>query len=142
MNRNDLNHRLPAIVQSLVDNVMAEPRMKHLDRVFLPSRDAIIKGIDLLRQLLFPGYFGKLGITSENLAYRMGELTFELTDLLYDQVRCCLRYREGIAGENGESKSSLCAECDSEAAGIVSTFFDRIPPVRNILATDVQASVH
>ena len=112
MNRTDLNHRLPAVVQSLVDSVQAEPRMKHLDRVFLPSRDAIIKSIDLLRQLVFPGYFGKLGITTDNLAFRLGELTIELTDILYDQVRCCLRYREGIAGENGDTKSSRCAECD------------------------------
>src|SRR6266566_1162747 len=140
MNRTDLNHRLPAVVQSLVDSVQAEPRMKHLDRVFLPSRDAIIKSIDLLRQLVFPGYFGKLGITTDNLAFRMGELTIELTDILYDQVRCCLRYREGISGENGDNKSSLCAECDAEAARIVDTFFNRIPAVRDILATDVQSA--
>ena len=140
MNRTDLNHRLPAVVQSLVDSVQAEPRMKHLDRVFLPGRDAIIKSIDLLRQLVFPGYFGKLGITTDNLAFRLGELTIELTDILYDQVRCCLRYREGIAGENGDNKSSRCAECDEQAAQIVSTFFDRIPAVREILATDVQAA--
>jgi serine O-acetyltransferase len=140
MNRSDLNHRLPAIVQSLVDNVLSEPRMKHLDRVYLPSRDAIIKSIDLLRQLLFPGYFGKLGITTDNLAYRMGELTIELTDILYEQVRCCLRYREGIAGENGDDKSALCTQCDTESAQIVSNFFDQIPAVRNILATDVQAA--
>jgi serine O-acetyltransferase len=140
MNRSDLNHRLPIIVQALVDSVMNEPRMKHLDRVFLPSRDAIIKCIDLLRQLLFPGYFGKLSITSENLSYRMGELTIELIDLLYEQVRCCLRYREGIAGENGDDQASRCAECDAEAAQIVDTFFNRIPAVRDILATDVQAA--
>jgi serine O-acetyltransferase len=140
MNRSDLNHRLPAIVKSLVDNVMGEPRMKHLDRVFLPSRDAIIKSIDLLRQLLFPGYFGKLGITTENLEYRLGELTIELTDILYDQVRCCLRYRENIPGENGETANERCAECDAEAARIVDTFFSRIPAVRDILATDVQAA--
>ena len=174
MNRNDLNHRLPDIVQSLVQNVLAEPRMKHLDRVHLPNRDAIIKSIDLLRQLLFPGYFGKLGITTENLAYRLGELTIELTDILYDQVRCCLRYREGISEDgNGNGKppnaspnwggtgklsglpvssdnsSSATADtprpcdaktCDLDAATIVSTFFDRIPAVRDILATDVQAA--
>jgi serine O-acetyltransferase len=156
MNRIDLNHRLPAVVQSLVDSVMAEPRMKHLNRVFLPSRDAIIKSIDLLRQLLFPGYYGKLGITTENLAYRIGELTIELTDILYDQVRCCLRYREGISEENGNSNgqdnrpkvdpssapSTPCdaQTCDTQAATIVATFFDRIPAVRDLLATDVQAA--
>jgi serine O-acetyltransferase len=151
MNRNDLNHRLPAIVQSLVDHVMAEPRMKHLDRVFLPSRDAIIKGTDLLRQLIFPGYFGKQGITSENVAYRLGELTIELTDLLYEQVRCCLRYREGISedngqatahvdGTNGDRKPCDAQTCDARATEIVGTFFDRIPAVRSLLAADVQAA--
>ena len=97
MNRTDLHHRLPEIVQSLVSSVLSEDRMKHLDRVYLPSRDVIIKGIDLLRQLIFPGYFGKQGLTTENLSFRIGELTNELTDLLYDQVRCCLRYRKGIS---------------------------------------------
>jgi serine O-acetyltransferase len=158
MTRNDLNHRLPDIVQTLVTSVMAEPRMKHLDRVFLPSRDAIIKCIDLLRQMVFPGYFGKQGITADNLAYRLGELSFELTDLLYDQVRCCLRYREGITDEhngngtshragadgngNGHAPAKPCdpATCDAEAARIVSAFFDRIPAVRDTLGTDVQAA--
>jgi serine O-acetyltransferase len=140
MNRTDLNHRLPEIVQSLVSSVLSEDRMKHLDRVYLPSRDAIIKGIDLLRQLIFPGYFGKQGLTTENLSFRVGELTNELTDLLYDQVRCCLRYRKGITGENGDARSSMCAECDAEAARVVSIFFDRMPAVRDVLATDVQAA--
>jgi serine O-acetyltransferase len=140
MNRNDLNHRLPEIVQSLVGSVMAEDRMKHLDRVYLPSRDAIIKCIDLLRQLIFPGYFGKQGLTTENLSFRVGELTNELTDVLYDQVRCCLRYRKGITGENGDARSSMCVECDAEAARIVGVFFDRMPAVRDVLATDVQAA--
>jgi serine O-acetyltransferase len=140
MNRTDLNHRLPEVVQSLVDSVLAEPRMKHLDRVYLPSRDAIIKCIDLLRQMILPGYFGKQGLTTENLVFRIGELANELTDLLYDQVRCCLRYRQGIAGENGDDRTALCATCDAEAARIVSIFFDRMPAVRDVLATDVQAA--
>jgi serine O-acetyltransferase len=140
MNRSDLNHRLPEVVQSLVDSVMAEPRMKHLDRVYLPSRDAIIKCIDLLRQMVFPGYFGKQGLTTENLVFRIGELANELTDLLYDQVRCCLRYRQGIAGENGDDRTALCARCDADAARIVAHFLDRMPAVRDVLATDVQAA--
>jgi serine O-acetyltransferase len=140
MNRTDLNHRLPEIVQSLVGSVLAEPRMKHLDRVYLPTRDAIIHCIDLLRQLVFPGYFGKQGLTTENLSFRVGELANELTGVLYDQVRCCLRYRKGIAGENGDALTAQCKECDAEAARIVSIFFDRVPAVRDVLATDVQAA--
>jgi serine O-acetyltransferase len=138
MNKHDLNQRLPSTIDSLVQSIVSEPRMKHLDRVLLPSRDAIIHFIDLLRQIVFPGYFGKQGLTTENVPYRVGELVIQATDILYDQVRCCLRYREGLAGDNGNTKG--CADCDAEAAQIVATFLDRIPQVRKVLATDVQAA--
>ena len=138
MDRNDLNDRLPAVVETLTQSVMAEPRMQHLDRVLLPNRDAIISAIKLLRQLIFPGYFGNQALTRQNLPFRMGELIIELSDGLFEQVRCCLRYREKIPGTIGNDEE--CRHCDHDAARIVSAFFDRIPAVREILATDVQAA--
>lgn len=136
MNRNDLNARLPGIVNSLAANVLSEPRMQHLDRVFLPNRDLIIKAIKQLRQLLYPGYFGTQTLTRENLPFRLGELVIELSDTLHDQVRGCLRYREQIPETNGAQSE----DCEQNACGIVAKFFDRIPAVREILATDVQAA--
>lgn len=138
MDRNALNARLPEVVQSLTDSVLAEPSMQHLNRVLLPSRDCIIDAVERLRQLVFPGYFGKLGLTTENLPFRLGELVIELFDLLYEQVRFCLRYREQIPGS--DSSGDLCAECDARAAEMVSQFFDRLPDVRALLAEDVQAA--
>ena len=148
MDRNQLNQGLPAVVDSLVRSVLAEPRTRHLDRVLLPNRDVIIEIIKRLRQLLYPGYFGKQRLTGENLAYRVGELVIELQEMLYDQVRCCLFYRKQIpdadtaanggggAGGNGSARG----ECDREACETVATFFDRLPAVREVLATDVQAA--
>jgi serine O-acetyltransferase len=112
--------------------------MRHLNRVFLPSRDAIIDAIALLRQLIYPGYFGKQGLTPRNVSYRIGELLTELSDVLYEQVRCCLRYRERIPGTNGDDQA--CEECDHKAAEFVAAFLDRIPAVRDMLALDVQAA--
>jgi serine O-acetyltransferase len=145
MDREELNNRLPGVVQALMNSVLAEPRMQHLDRVLLPNRDAIIQGIQLLRQLVFPGYFAAQSLTRQNLPFRLGELVIELSDLLYQQVRCCLRYREKIPGDNGSvgdtpAAREECKRCDQEAATIVATFFDRIPKVREVLATDVQAA--
>jgi serine O-acetyltransferase len=138
MDRADLQQQLPRIVQNVVQSVIGEPRMQHLDRVLLPNRDEIIRGINLLRQLIFPGYFGQIGLTRENLTDRLGELARELHELLYEQVRCCLRYREKIPGSNGDPDA--CQACDEEAVRTVGTFFDRIPAVRAMLATDVQAA--
>ena len=138
MNLKDLNERMPALVDGLVKSVKAEPRMQHLNRVYLPSRDVIVHSIDLMRELIFPGYFGKQGLTESNITYHIGELATELCEILYEQVRCCLRYREHIAGANGDDPR--CEDCDHKAAAIIAAFFERIPPVRDLLADDVQAA--
>jgi len=138
MDRNQLNHRLPGVVDAIVKNVVDEPRLQHLNRVYLPSRDVIIDCIDKLSQLMFPGYFGKQGLTRENLPFRIGELVIELADQLYEQVRCCLRYRDQIPGTNGDD--AKCENCDHEAARIVAEFLERLPAVRNLLVDDVQAA--
>jgi len=138
MDRNQLNQHLPDVVNDIVKSVTDEPRLQHLNRVYLPSRDTIVGCIERLRQLLFPGYFGKQGLTKENLPFRIGELVIELSDMLYEQIRCCLRYREQIPGGNGDNER--CEACDHQAADILATFFQRIPAVRNLLADDVQAA--
>jgi len=138
MNRDELNEKLPQIIDMLVQSVHAHPKMQHLNQVYLPNRDVIISGIKLMRQLVFPGYFGQPGLTTTNLPIRMGELVLEVTEILYEQVRYCLRYRESIPGQDG--KSDRCEECDTEAATIVDQFFTRLPAVRELLDADVQAA--
>lgn len=138
VDRNELNRHLPSVVEALVKSVTAEPRMQHLNRVLLPNRDEIIECISRLRQIVFPGYFGKQGLTTENVTFRIGELVIELSDMLFEQVRCCLRYRKSIAGDGAVSDE--CAECDQEAGRIVATFLERIAAVRELLATDVLAA--
>jgi serine O-acetyltransferase len=138
MNRKQLNERLPQIVQMLVEALPNTPGVNHLDRVYLPGRDVIIDCVRKLQQLVFPGYFGKQGLNSHNVQYRIGELVMELSDALYDQIRWCLRYRERLPGANGPGDK--CEECDRQAAEAVAAFFERIPAVREMLATDVQAA--
>jgi serine O-acetyltransferase len=133
-----MDHKLPSIVQALTQSVLGEPRTQHLNRVFLPSRQEIVRIVEQLRQLAFPGYFDQPGLTTDNLAPRLGELIGDLSNRLYEQVRFCLRYRKQIP--NGESDSQACQECDAEAKQVVAAFFERLPAVRATLAMDVQAA--
>src|SRR5256885_7529293 len=97
MDRNDLNQRLPAFVETIVRSVLDEPRMKHLDRVQLPNRDVIIACVKKLRDLLFPGYFNHQGqITAQNVTFRVGELVIELPHALSAQLRGCLRVANNL----------------------------------------------
>jgi serine O-acetyltransferase len=138
MNVNDLTEKLPPIVDLLVDSIVTEPGMQHLGRVFLPSRDAIIQCIGKLQQLVFPGYFGKQGLTVDNVQYHVGELLQDLAETMYEQVRCCLRYREHLPTPDNARPNT--EGCDSRAGEITKTFLERIPAVRTILATDVRAA--
>jgi serine O-acetyltransferase len=138
MKHSELNQRLPAVVDALVQSVLSEPRMQHLNEVYLPSRDVIIELMKGLRQLVFPGYFGKQGMTKENVTYRIGEQVTGLSDVLFEQVRLCLRYQAQLPGANGQTKAG--EECEQRAAEVVATFFDRIPGIRQWLAMDVQAA--
>jgi serine O-acetyltransferase len=138
MDRNELDDRLPAVVESLVQSVHAHDRLQHLNRVYLPSRDGIIQSVKLLRQLVFPGYFGKQGLTTANLPFRIGEIVLELSDLLFEQIRCCLRYGQQIPGADGDRQR--CDQCDAQAGEIVAAFFEQIPAVRELLSEDVQAA--
>jgi serine O-acetyltransferase len=138
MDRDELKTRLPGLVEALVGSVMAEPRMRHVDRVVLPNRDQIIACVADLRQIVFPGYFGQQGLSSEELTRQVRQLAVDLSDRLYEQVRCCFRYRKQLTAANGESTE--CVECDQLAAEAVARFLAQIPAVREMLASDVQAA--
>ncbi len=138
MNQQQLSEQLPAIIDELVGGLGGEPGLQHLNRVYLPSKDVIIEAIKRLRQIIFPGYFGEQGLTAANVSYRIGELVLEVSNMLYQQVRCCLRYSQQIPGANGNDEQ--CKDCDHRAADIVHTFLKRIPAVRQMLASDVAAA--
>ena len=111
MDRKELNESLPRVVEAIVRSVVDHhPHLQHLNRVYLPSRDIITDIVKRLRELIYPGYFGKQGLTTENLPYRIGESVIELNDLLFGQVRCCLRYREQIPGN--QDGGQQCEQCD------------------------------
>jgi len=120
MDRNQLlSETVPAAAKAIIDSILSEPRTRHLDRVYLPSRAEIIGMTERLRQILFPGYFGRPGLSTENLPSRLSELLNELTSRIYEQVRCCLCYRLQIpvGAQNGVGH-----QCDDEAAVLVKDF--------------------
>ncbi len=137
MDRQELNIRLPQLVDKIVESARTQPGMTHLDRVLLPHRDSIIEMVTKLRELVFPGYFGKQGLTAENVQFRLGELTVEIADILYEQIRRCLRYRKRIPDGAMDDE---CRECDHAAAELTHAFLTRIPAVRELLAADVQSA--
>jgi serine O-acetyltransferase len=121
------------LVAAIVASDLAEPVTRHIDAGSLPNRDAVIDLVKKLRELLFPGYFGKQNLTSQTLEYYVGELLGEIRSQLFEQVRNVIRHQ---ATRHGNPPGDF----EGAAEAIVQAFLESIPRLRATLATDVQAA--
>jgi Serine acetyltransferase len=100
----------------------------------LPNRDVIIKITKKLRQLLFPGYFGKKNFEEETKEYHVGALVTDIFTALSEQIALALKHNP----KQGENYSSDVIR--DKAEQISFEFLSRISKIREYLATDVQAA--
>ena len=123
----DPNANLHAVVDALVAASTARTEMP-LGRREFPSRAALAELVDDLRALLFPGYFGPSDLTGETLRYHLGARMDRVLHGLRDQIQ-----RGMMAAD-----PSL-PPCGERALELARAFLSRLPKVRHLLATDVQA---
>ena len=98
----------------------------------LPSRKVLVGVADGLRAVLFPNRLGLPDLTSESVDYYVGHMLDVTLRELMVQVRRELRF---VSGSDPSSNS------DSEqAAAIIQAFARRLPRVRSLLESDVQAA--
>ena len=96
----------------------------------LPSRDAVVEIVEALRTVLFPGYFGPSDLTDENLNFHIGSTLDRIRRNLREQLK------RGICFDCKERDGC----CDARADLATQRFLARLPSVRQMLATDVQAA--
>jgi serine O-acetyltransferase len=124
---------LAELVQNITESYRSQPITRHIDAGKLASRNAIIEVITLLRELLFPGYFGRQNLASEAIQYHVGDLLVEIRNLLSEQIEGALRH---TARRGGSTHTDVVAR----AREVVHQFLGTIPRLRAVLATDVQAT--
>ena len=89
----------------------------------LPSGPVLAEITDLCRAILFPGYYGRSNVSAHTLPYHIGVSVEKLYELLAGQIEAA-----------GECNANVdCGE-------IALRFIQRLPGLRKILATDVEAA--
>ena len=88
------------LVTSLVESYQRERRITHVSTAPLPSRDSVIAIVKLLREILFPGYFGRQGLKLETLAYHVGDNLATLHERLSEQVENAFRHQAVRGGQD------------------------------------------
>ena len=124
-------------VERLVASYASDERTQHLDATFLPSRIKAVTVVELLRRIIFPGFFDADRITTSDVHQHLRVMLRDLHDLLYEEIRQALRYE---LNRTARGHGDDCDDCDRKAAELTDAFIEQLPEIRRLLATDVQAA--
>jgi len=125
---------LPEITGKIVETYKDGPvRLHHLEVTPLPSRERVAEIIEILQEVLFPGYFGRKGVDAHSIQFHVGDCLQNLYEMLCQEI-----YR-GIRHGCHVSEHS-CSHCEDIAERQALDFLESLPEVRGKLATDVEAA--
>lgn len=116
---------------------------EHNDGVPLPSGEVLQKIIELVRGILFPGYYGRSCINTNTLKFHLGVYTEQLYSLLVSQIQAGLSFSnfdEKGAVFAAYNRNTINAEMRRMAENRAVRFIERLPELRRVLATDVIAA--
>ncbi|MGO9568270.1 MAG: serine O-acetyltransferase EpsC [Desulfomonilaceae bacterium] len=124
--------RLKAAISATVQSCADEQTVDNVGAALIPSKDEIIRILDLLQDVLFPGFFGRQELSHSTLEYHLGNEMMILYDRLAAQISRSIRHE-------CRRMDSLCVQCIQKGRDEAVTFIERIPELRCKLARDVRA---
>ncbi len=130
-----LKEDLPQLTDRIVQTYKDIGTINHLGHCPLPRYDEIVSAIDDLKDIIYPGYRRREGLHLGNITYHVGDIVDSLHDRLTQQIGRALRHDSVVT-------DTVDCDDDFEAKGqaVAIDFLNRIPELRGILATDVQAA--
>ncbi|MFA5329839.1 MAG: serine O-acetyltransferase EpsC [Prolixibacteraceae bacterium] len=131
----NIEHKMRNAVEKLADPqsynlVCHEHRMGEP----LPSIEKLTKVVGLIREILFPGYFGNTSLRSNTIKHYVGVYIDELFEILSEQILAGLCF----TCENPEMVDMQ--ERSKHAQGLAADFISFLPEIRRLLVTDVEAA--
>ncbi len=126
--------RLARVVRRLQRDVGGGRGYHHVEPFPIPSRDEVIALVHLARRILFPGYFSRATHDRATIGYSLGRDVTWFSENLARQVAAAHRHDRFRRGEPADDCERLGEE---KALAVV----ERLPALRRLLATDVDAAV-
>ena len=107
---------------------------EHQDGDPLPSGKVLHEIIELCRAILFPGFYGKSTVNHHTITYHIGVNIDRLYNLLTEQIHA------GLCFDAKETGDCACDTKREKAIDLAGQFISRLPALREVLATDVEAA--
>ena len=127
------NKQIENLVGEIVRTYEGDTGINFIEASNLPVRDKILEILDLLTELLFPGYTGKKTVTKSNINYVVVDILYHVYTELCEQIECAYRYRCRLE----KCDSGSCREMAEQAA---QHLLNQLPKIREMLKGDIGAA--
>ena len=129
MENKDIQKLTEAIENTYVDG----SGINFIDVFNLPLRDRVYEILDLLIEVIFPGYTGMQIISRDNVGEVIGRLVNRIDSELSEQSERALRH---------QCRLEKCPDCDCHLKAKEATRYliERIPKIRQFIKTDIGAA--
>ncbi len=100
----------------------------------MPSVESLNEFVEILRSIIFPGYFGDSESKPETLKYYTGAMLDNALRILTEQIQ------RGMCFECKIEDKTECQKCMKTAFETSVTFISKLGEIRRLLTTDVEAA--
>lgn len=108
--------------------------INRFDQFHFPTQKSIMHIIDLLKELLFPGFFGEFELNHDQLEDLTKNRLKSLSNQLVIEIGKSLQWKKHVS-ENGKEKQEILLEAEE----ITHSFLSYLPDLRAVLKCDAEA---
>ena len=131
--RKTTNKTIENLVREIAKTYEGDTGINFIDVTNLPVRDKILQILDLLNEILFPGYTGKRTVTKSNIDYIVIDILYHIYTELTEQLERAYKYRCRM--ENCDT-----GDCRKMAEDAAQHLLTQLPKIRELLKGDVGAA--
>jgi serine O-acetyltransferase len=130
----DLKAQLVEIVDAVAGTYAPDDPLANVGDYPIPSRDEVIRILEDVKEVLYPGYFGRWTVDRINYKYCLGTVINEIYEGLSTQIAKSLRHDCTGAHE-------VCDRCLRRGREAAVSFLRRLPKIRALLHGDAHAAL-
>ena len=131
------NHHGGSDKEKLVDAILntyeGDSGINFIDVTNLPVREKITEVLDLLLEIIFPGYTGKVAVTKQNVKEVTSELVGQVYAILNEQIELALCHQYRL-------RECPIFDCKEMAVKLTYEMLGKLPVIREMLKLDVSAA--
>ncbi len=131
MRKNKLtNKKIENLVEKITRTYEGDSGINFIDASNLPVRDKILDILELVFEVIFPGYTGKRTVTKSNIKFIVGDILWQIATALSEQMERSFQYQCRIKN---------CEDCDCKtmAQNVTRHLLTKLPKIREQLKGDV-----